>query len=136
MATKEMRVVRIVCLKSVETKTGRPRVIGIKDVSGALWQRLIDAAESDPKSFTMEREEMVSEKEKSNDLLKIPLKRMFSMSRQRVMDIAAEYGIRDEGQSRSILIDQIAAERESEASTRAQLGIADDSEDGDEGEDN
>lgn len=104
----------IVCLKSIELHTGRPRVLKPGDFEdGSLWERQVEAAMGDPAAYEIHRETVYAEEDETEDLAKIELKDMTGMGRERVMEIAFKvYGITDEGQGRATLIDQIASERE------------------------
>lgn len=115
----------IVCLKSVELATGRPRVLKPGDFEdGSLWERQVEAALADPASYEIHRVTVYSEEDEAEDLSKIELKDMPSMSRERVAEIAVKvYGIKDEAQSRATLIDQIAAEKAKEEKVLNKNGI-------------
>lgn len=105
----------IVCLKSIVLATGRPRVLKPGDFAdGLLWERQVEAAMADPHSYEIHRTTIYTEEEQSVDLSKIELKDMTVMSRERVAEIATFYGIKDEGQGRASLIDQIASEKQKE----------------------
>ena len=124
----ENKVIKeIVCLKSIELSTGRPRVLKPGDFEDGLhWERQVEAAMSDPGSYEIHRETFYTEEDQAEDLSKIELKDMTTMSRERVAEIATFYGIKDESQSRATLIDQIAAEQELQAkvmSKRAPLSL-------------
>jgi hypothetical protein len=125
MAQTEYRITEIVCLRSKVLKTGRPRVMKITDMEGEQWEKLVAMAESYPKNFEVHRETLVSEEEQGIDFEAIPLKVMLGMAREKVAEIAVYYGIRDEGQKRNILIDQIAAEREATAKLKRDRVIED-----------
>ena len=122
MAQNEYKINEIVCLRSKVEKTGRPRVIKPTDVDGEAWEKLVEQAETYPKNFEIHRDLVVSEKEAAEDIEAIPLKLMFNMKREKVAEIAVHYGIKDEGQKRSGLIDQIAAEREQQTKIQKKLG--------------
>ena len=109
---QEKIIKEIVCLKSFVLETGRPRVLKPGDFEdGSHWERQVEAAMADAASYEIRRETIYSEEEQAEDLSKIELKDMTTMSRERVADIAVFYGIKDEGQGRAALIDQIADER-------------------------
>jgi len=113
----ESKVIKeIVCLKSIELSTGKPRVLKPSDFEdGTQWERIVEAALTDAASYEIRRETIYTEEEQQADLSQIELKDMVVMSRERVADIATFYGIKDEGQGRATLIDQIAGEKEKEA---------------------
>lgn len=112
MSSDNKVIKEIVCLKSIQVETGRPRVLKPGDFeSGEHWERQVEAALSDPASYEIHRETIYAEEERDEDLSKIELKDMPGMSRERVAEIAEFYGIKDEGQGRAALIDQIAAEK-------------------------
>ncbi len=105
----------IVCLKSIVQETGRPRVLKPSDFEdGTQWERQVEQALGDAASYEIRRKVVYSEDEQNEDLSKIELKDMTIMSRERVAEIAAFYGIKDEGQGRASLIEQIAGEKERE----------------------
>lgn len=110
---EEKVIKEIICLKSIVQETGRPRVLKPSDFEDGLhWERQVEAALGDPASYEIHRELIYTEEEQSEDFSKIELKDMTAMSRERVADIAVFYGIKDESQSRSTLIDQIASEKQ------------------------
>jgi hypothetical protein len=114
----ENRVIKeIVCLKSIMQETGKPRVLKPTDFEDGLhWERQVEAAMGDPASYEIHRETVYTEEDEAQDLSTIDIKDMTTMSRERVSDIAVKaYGIKDEGQTRSTLIDQIVAEKEKQA---------------------
>ena len=117
----ENRVIKeIICLRSIELSTGRARVLKPGDFEdGSQWERQVEAAMGDPASYEIHRETFYSEEDEAEDLSKIELKDMTSMSRERVAEISAFYGIKDEAQGRATLIDQIAAEQELQAKVMA-----------------
>jgi hypothetical protein len=123
MAQTEYKILQITCLRSKCLSTGRPRVIKPTDVDGPTWEKLVEQAETYPKNFEVRKDIVVTEREATEDIEAIPLKAMFTLKRERVAEIAANYGIRDEGQKRATLIDQIAAEREKQESLKSKLGI-------------
>ena len=124
MPNQNTVIKEIVCLRSIVVETGRPRVLKPGDFEeGSQWERQVEAAMADSASYEIHRETIYSEEEQESDLSKIELKDMTTMGRERVADIAAFYGIKDEGQGRSTLIDQIAAEKEKEADILQQRGI-------------
>lgn len=108
----ENRVItEIICLKSIELSTGRARVLKPGDMDGSLWDRQVEAALADTASYEIHREVVYTEEAETEDLSKIEVKEMFGMGRERVAEIAFKvYGIKDEAQTRSTLIDQITAE--------------------------
>jgi hypothetical protein len=108
----EKIIKEIICLKSICQETGKPRVLKPSDFTdGTMWERQVEAAMGDAASYEIRREVIYTEEEQAVDLSKIELKDMTTMSRERVAEIATFYGIRDEGQGRATLIDQIADER-------------------------
>ena len=113
----------IVCLKSIELSTGRPRVLKPGDMDGALWERQVEAALQDPKSYEIHRETILTEEEEAADLSKVELREMFNMSREKVAIIAHFYGIKEEGQNRSSLIDQIAEVKTQQEEVARKYGI-------------
>lgn len=112
----EQKIIKeIVCLKSIVQETGRPRVLKPSDFEdGSQWDRQVEQALGDAASYEIRREVIYSEEEQNEDLSRIELKDMTVMSRERVAEIAAFYGIKDESQSRSTLIEQIAGEKQRE----------------------
>lgn len=113
---QEKIIKEIVCLRSICLETGRPRVLKPGDFAdGSQWERQVEAAMGDTSSYEIRRETIYSEEEQAEDLSKVELRDMTTMSRERVAAIANFYGIKDEGQGRSTLIDQIADEREKQA---------------------
>lgn len=115
MANKQI-IKEIVCLKSIHLDTGRARVLKPSDFEdGTVWERLVEAAEKDAASYEIHRDTIYTEEQQDEDLSQIELKDMTSMGRERVAEIAHFYGIKDEGQGRSALIEQIAAEKDMEA---------------------
>ena len=120
----ENKVIKeIVCLKSICVETGRPRILKPSDFQDGLhWERQVEAALADPASYEIHRETIYSEEQQAEDLSMIELKDMTTMSRERVAEIAAFYGIKDEGQSRSTFIDQIADEKEREEKVLSKRG--------------
>ncbi len=121
----EQVIKEIVCLKSIQLETGRPRVLKPSDFSEGLhWERLVEVAMAEPASFEIHRDTIYTEEQQSEDLSKVELKDMTTMSRERVAEVANFYGIKDEGQGRSTLIDQIASEKEQEAKVLAKTQAA------------
>ena len=124
MSNENKVIKEIVCLKSIELATGRPRVLKPGDFEdGALWERQVEAAMADPASYEIHRMTIYTEEQRDEDLSKIELKDMGTMSRERVAEIAEFYGIKDESQGRAALIDQIAAEKDKEAEVLKQRGL-------------
>ena len=128
---KQQVIKEIVCLKSIVQETGRARVLKPSDFEdGTHWERIVEAAEKDASSYEIHRDTVYTEEERDEDLSKVELKDMTTMGRERVAEIAAFYGIKDEGQGRATLIDQIAAEKEKEADVLAKRGVQNEGEDG------
>jgi len=123
MAAPQMRITEIVCLKSIELKTGRPRILHPEDMDGTSWQRIVEQAERTPSDFDVHRVVVATEKEQAEDIEAIPTKRLLKMGREKVATIAGHYGIKDTGQTRSTLVDQIGAERDKQAEVSERLGL-------------
>lgn len=123
MAQTEHKIKEIVCLKSKVASTGRFRILKPGDMEGDQWEKLVEAAESSPKNFEIHRDLVVTEAESAKDIEDISLKQMYGMAREKVAAIGEHYGIRDNGQGRNALIDQISAEREAQEKTKKKLGI-------------
>lgn len=119
----ENRVIKeIICLKSIEHETGRPRVLKPGDMEGDLWDRQVEAALADTASYEIHREVVYTEEAETEDLSKIEVKEMFGMGRERVAEIAFKvHGIKDEGQTRTTLIDQITSEMGKQAALEEKL---------------
>lgn len=121
----ENKVIKeIVCLKSIELSTGKPRILRPSDFEdGTQWERIVEAALTDASSYEIRRETIYTEEEQQIDLSRIELKDMTTMSRERVAEIGTFYGIKDEGQSRATYIDQIAGEKEKESAVLKRSGV-------------
>jgi hypothetical protein len=81
----------------------------------------VEEAEKNAKNFTIVRDLVQSAADTGKDYEKIPTGRLFSMKRELVAEIAEYYGIKDEGQRRSVLVDQIKAEREAQAQIQGRM---------------
>ncbi len=118
------RILEIVSLQCKDMETGRPRVFKPGDFENPLhWERLVEESERFPKMFDVRRELVESEEERAVDLSAVPLKKLYQMTREACAEVGAYYGIKDEGQRRSVLIDQIADEIKKQADSKTRLGL-------------
>lgn len=127
MAIESQMVIKeIVSLRCKDLTTGRNRVFTPEQFEDPLhWERIVEEAENNPKGFEIHRTEVVTEREQNEDMSKITLKQLYSMSREKVADVAVFYGFKDEGQRRNVLIDLIAPAMEAAKKSAASHGLGD-----------
>lgn len=102
----KFKIIEIICLRSKDLGTGRARVLKPSDYTDvALWDRIVEEAENNPKNFEIRREEVLSQGDQENELALVKVKHLYSMSREKLSRVAEFYGIPDEGQRRKTLLD-------------------------------
>ena len=122
----KFKITEIISLRCKDLSTGRARVFKPEDFTEnpEQWARLVEEAETNPKGFEIHRDEVLGVDEQESGLAKVKPGDLYRMSREKVSEVCAFYGITDEGQKRNVLIDLLVPEIRAAQKARAESGEA------------